>query len=209
MYRNNQKKQCLICFNDINKYPSLYHLLYQPTLCLKCLNKFAIYNCHHYYHGYPLIILYYYNDFFKNILFQYKGQGDYALKDAFLNSFPNLKRKYHKHTIAIIPSSKHDNIKRGFNPNEMIARSFNDNIFTGLFKINDYKQTKQTDRSLVNKIIKINDGEQLYNKDVIIFDDVITSGNTIMTCTKIIESYQPRSITLLVMASNQLNELFK
>lgn len=91
----------------------------------------------------------------------------------------------------------------------MIARSFNDNIFTGLFKINDYKQTKQTDRSLVNKIIKINDGEQLYNKDVIIFDDVITSGNTIMTCTKIIESYQPRSITLLVMASNQLNELFK
>ena len=91
----------------------------------------------------------------------------------------------------------------------MIARSFNDNIFTGLFKINDYKQTKQTDRSLVNKIIKIKDGEQLYNQDVLIFDDVITSGNTIMTCAKIIESYQPRSITLLVMASNQLNELFK
>ena len=100
--------------------------------------------------------------------------------------------------IAVIPSSKHDDIKRGFNPNEMIARSFNDNIFTGLFKINDYKQTKQTDRSLVNKIIKIKDGEQLYNQDVLIFDDVITSGNTIMTCAKIIESYQPRSITLLV-----------
>ena len=168
MYRNNQKRQCLICFNDTNKYPSLYHLLYQPTLCLKCLNQFAIYNCHHYYHGYPLVILYHYNDFFKKILFQYKGQGDYALKDAFLNSF----RVYF---VSVI----------------------------------DFKQTKQTDRSLVNKIIKIKDGEQLYNQDVLIFDDVITSGNTIMTCAKIIESYQPRSITLLVMASNQLNELFK
>ena len=78
-----------------------------------------------------------------------------------------------------------------------------------MFKTTAYKQTQQTDRSLVNKIIKIENGERLCNQDVVIFDDVITSGNTIMTCAKIIESYQPKSITLLVMASNQLNELFK
>lgn len=209
MYQNNQNRQCLICFQDIYSYPSLYHLFYQPTLCLKCLDQFVIYNQLHYYHQYPLTILYYYNDFFKKILFQYKGQGDYALKDAFFNSFPELRYKYRNHMIAIVPSSKEDNHKRGFNPNEMLVKHFSNNIFTGLFKTNNYKQTKQSDRSLVKELIDINDGEQLLNQDILIFDDVITSGNTIMTCAKIIESYQPKSITLLVMASNQLNELFK
>lgn len=111
--------------------------------------------------------------------------------------------------IVVVPSSKQDNLKRGFNPNELLVKNFSNNIFTGLFKTTAYKQTQQTDRSLVNKIIKIENGERLCNQDVVIFDDVITSGNTIMTCAKIIESYQPKSITLLVMASNQLNELFK
>lgn len=209
MYRNNRKRQCLICFEDVNKYPSLYHLLYQPTLCLNCLNQFKLYNEQHLYHGYPLTILYYYNDFFKKILFQYKGQGDYALKDAFFNAFPDLKSKYSKHLIVIVPSSNKDNLKRNFNPNEMLVKNFSNNVFTGLYKINDYKQTSQKDRSLVKKIIEINDGYKLYNQDVLIFDDVITSGNTILSCLKIVSKYHPKSISLLVMASNQLNELFK
>lgn len=209
MYQNDQKRQCLICFDNLNKQTSLFHLFYQPTLCLKCLNKFVIYNQRHLYQNYPIVILYYYNDFFKKILFQYKGQGDYALKDAFFNSFPELKHEYRNHLIVIVPSSKKDNLKRGFNPNEMLVKNFSNNIFTGLFKVTDYKQTKQNDRSQVSKIIRIENGERLFNQDIVIFDDVITSGNTIMTCAKIIESYHPKSITLLVMASNQLNELFK
>lgn len=209
MHQNAQRRQCLICFEKITQHISLYHLIYQPTLCLTCLNKFVIYNRFHHYQGYPLIVLYYYNDFFKEILFQYKGQGDYALKDAFFNSFPEIKNKYRKHIIAVVPSSKQDNKRRGFHPNEMLARSFHNNIYTGLYKINNYKQTAQNDRSLVNHVIRIKDGQRLFKQDVIIFDDVITSGNTIMTCANIISSYQPKSITLLVMASNRLNELFK
>lgn len=208
MSRNNQKRQCLICFNDLNQTPSLYHLLYQPTLCLNCLNQFVIYNQRHLFHGYPLIILYHYNEFFKKLLFQYKGQGDYVLQHTFINAFPELKRKFNRHIIVTVPSSQEDNLSRGFNPNEMIARSFSNRVFTGLYKTSNYKQTKQSDRSLVKDIIKIKDGKQLYNQDIVIFDDVITSGNTIMTCAKIIESYQPRSITLLVLASNQLDQLF-
>ena len=198
----------MICFNNINQIPSLYHLIYQPSLCLHCLNQFESYNKCHIYQGYSLTILYHYNDFFRKILFQYKGQGDYALKDAFFNAFTDFKYKYRKHLVVIVPSSKEDNQKRGFNPNEMLVKNFSNNIFTGLYKINDYKQTKQTNRTLVQKIIKIKNGKQLYNQDILIFDDVITSGNTITACIKIVESYHPKSITLLVMASNQLNELF-
>lgn len=209
MYRNNQKRQCLICFKDIDKFPSLFHLVYQPTLCLNCLNQFKIYDETHLFHGYYLRILYYYNDFFKKILFQYKGQGDYALNSAFFNAFQDLKFKYRNHLIVIVPSSKKDDLKRHFTPNEILVRNFSNNIFSGLYKVNDYKQTAQKNRNLVKKIIKIKDGDKLYNQDVLIFDDVITSGNTIITCIKIIETYQPKSINLLVMASNQLNQIFK
>lgn len=198
----------MICFNNINQIPSLYHLIYQPSLCLHCLNQFELYNKCHIYQGYSLTILYHYNDFFRKILFQYKGQGDYALKDAFFNVFTDFKYKYRKHLVVIVPSSKEDNQTRGFNPNEMLVKNFSNNIFTGLYKMNDYKQTKQTNRTLVQKIIKIKNGKQLYNQDILIFNDVITSGNTITACIKIVESYHPKSITLLVMASNQLNELF-
>ena len=63
--------------------------------------------------------------------------------------------------------------------------------------------------SLNNCYSKIKDGQRLYNQNVIIFDDVITSGNTIMTCAKVISSYQPKTISIIVMASNQLDKLFK
>ena len=209
MHQNNQTRQCLICFNDIEQSPSLYHLYYHSPLCFNCLNKFSIYNHCHDYHGYLLTVLYYYNDFFKQLLFQYKAQGDYALKDAFLNAYPEFKTIYNHHLIALVPSSQQDDLRRGFNPNEMIVRSFSNNIFTGLYKSSSYKQTRQTDRSQVSKVIKIRDGHLLFNQDVIIFDDVITSGATIMTCANLIASFHPKTITMIVMASNQLDKLFK
>ena len=187
MSQNNQAGQCLICFNDLNKSPSLYHLYYHATLCFHCLNQFSIYNRTHDYHGYKLT----------------------TLKDAFLNAYPHFKTKYRRHLIALVPSSQQDDLRRGFNPNEMIVRSFSNHIFTGLYKNSAYKQTSQTDRSQVSQIIKIKDGQRLYNQNVIIFDDVITSGNTIMTCAKVISSYQPKTISIIVMASNQLDKLFK
>ena len=155
-----------------------------------------------------MTILYYYNSFFKKILFQYKGQDDYALKDAFLNPFYDFKTRYRRHLIAIVPSSDEDNKRRGFNPNEMIVQSFSNNIFTGLYKTSSYKQASQNDRSLIKQHIKIKDGHRLFNQDVIIFDDVITSGNTIMACANLIASFHPKSISIIVLASNQIDNLF-
>ena len=70
---------------------------------------------------------------------------------------------------------------------------------------------------VLNKSDLVEKSEILYWKkyfkenyqNVIIFDDVITSGNTIMTCAKVISSYQPKTISIIVMASNQLDKLFK
>ena len=42
--------------------------------------------------GYSAYVLYKYNDFFRTTLYQYKALDDYALKDVFLENFPELKK---------------------------------------------------------------------------------------------------------------------
>lgn len=200
MYKTIKTRQCLICHQSLNQETNLFSYLYHPSLCQRCIQQFKIIEEKITLKNYPLCILYQYNDFFRKILYQYKALGDYALKDAFLNSFPELKRKYRKHVIVIIPSSKKDNARRGFCPNEQIAYVFSNQIFTGLYKSNNYKQTKQRDRTLIKKVLKIDNGFLLEDKKVLIFDDVMTSSNTLQTAISLIEKYHPKSIELLVLA---------
>ena len=207
MYSGYKDSQCLICFQDLRQSISLFHLIHHPPICLTCLQSFDVLDRTFSFDGYSLTILYHYNDFFKKLLFQYKGLYDYALKDAFLQSFlSELKVKYKHHIIAVVPSN--ENKKRDFYPNEEIVKTFHSSIFKGLYKNKLYKQTDQKDRSFIKDVIQIKDGNRLTNQKVLLFDDVITSGYTIRSCIKQIEKYHPKSIEILVLATNQFSTLF-
>ena len=123
------------------------------------------------------------------------------MKTAFFNSFPELKRKYRKYIVVIIPSSKEDNTRRGFCPNEELVKTFSQHIFTGLYKSQKYKQTKQKDRTKIKKVLKIKDGYLLTGQKVLIFDDVMTSSNTLQAAIQLVENYHPKKIELLVLSS--------
>lgn len=208
MHQSDKNGQCLICFGSLDDDYDLYSLICQPKICQKCLHSFHRYNRSISIDSCQVTILYYYNDFFKNLLFTYKGKYDYALRDAFLNSYqPLLEKKYRHHVVAIVPSSTHDNQVRGFCPNQGIATTFSNQVFTGLYKKTNYKQTSQKDRSKVQKILAIEQGEQLENRKVLIFDDVITSKSTIKACIALIRQYHPARIDVLVLASNQIAQL--
>ena len=200
MYRKYQNRQCLICHKELNQETSLFHLLYPRSLCLDCLNKFEIVGQKTYLLGYSTYILYKYNEFFRKTLYQYKALDDYALKKCFFENFPELKKVYKNDIIVIIPSSQKDNARRGFCPNEEIVKMISKNIFTGLYKNKEYKQTKQKDRSLVHKYLSIRQGSHLTNKNVLIFDDVMTSSYTLQAAIKLVEKYHPKRIRVLVLA---------
>lgn len=209
MHQDNSKRQCLICFGELMKDVSLYHFIYHPPICLKCLRSFKIIDRVFKLDGFSIRILYEYNDFFKKLLFQYKGQYDYALKDTFLNSWQGeFKEKYRDYLIVVAPSSNQDNLKRGFCPNESIMRGINNQIFLGLYKITNYKQTENHDRTGIKKVIRIKDGHLLTNKKILLFDDVITSSNTLLICLELIKQYNPKKIEILVLSSKQINTLF-
>lgn len=205
MYTKHSSRQCVICFKDVYRIPSIYHLLYQPPICFECLSKLEMIDKTFIKANKPTRILYRYNDFFKQLLFQYKGQYDLALKDAFLCiSKEELQRKYREYLIVIIPSSKEDNEKRGFCPNEKIVETFSHDIFKGLYKSINYKQTSQKDRRGIKKVLQIENGYLLTNRKVLVFDDVITSGNTMQATIDLIASYHPKCIEILVLASKQI-----
>lgn len=201
MYRTNQTRQCLICHQELNKETNLFFYLYHPSLCQQCIQQFEVVDLHLTLLHYPLHILYEYNDFFRKNLYQYKALDDYALKTAFFNSFPELKRKYRKYIVVIVPSSEEDNTRRGFCPNEELVKTFSRRIFTGLYKSQKYKQTKQKDRTMIKKVLKIKDGHFLTHQKVLIFDDVMTSSNTLQAAIQLVEKYHPQKIELLVLSS--------
>lgn len=200
MYKKYQNRQCLICHKELNQETSLFHLLSPRSLCLDCLNKFEIVSQNTHLLGYSTYILYHYNEFFRKTLYQYKALDDYALKDVFFENFPEIKKVYKKDVIVIIPSSQKDNARRGFCPNEEIVKTISKNIFTGLYKNKEYKQTKQKDRSQVHKHLSIRQGAFLTNKNILIFDDVMTSSHTLQAAIKLVEKYHPKRIRVLVLA---------
>lgn len=114
MYQGSSTKQCLICHKELNQQQDLFHLVNNSSLCLSCIRKFKIINSDIRIQGYHVKVLYEYNDFFRQLLFQYKALDDYALKDCFIESFQELKRTYKNYIIVVIPSSQKDNKRRGF-----------------------------------------------------------------------------------------------
>jgi predicted amidophosphoribosyltransferase len=188
---------------------SLYHVVYHPKLCVTCLKEFAVVERSGIIFSYPIMIVYQYNAFFRKLLYQYKGLYDVALKDAFLDVFKEgFKKKYQEYLVVIAPSSENDTLVRGFNPNLEIVKTFSNSIFSGLYKQVEYKQTNQKDRSRVKEVIAIQDGDSIRHQKILLFDDVITSGYTLHACIRILQQYQPKSIEIVVLASNQISTIF-
>lgn len=209
MYKDHQKTQCdvcLICLTPILSQISFVHYIQHIPLCPKCLNQFEILDQTIDFHHYPLRILYKYNDFFKKILYQYKGLYDYALKDAFLCLFhEEFQKKYNDYLIVTAPSWKDDNKQREFAPIPAIAYTFSSHVFCGLYKKEKYKQSNMVfeERLKVDKKIGIHNGEKLKGKKVLILDDVLTSGSTLYACLKHILQYDPQSVELVVLATKR------
>lgn len=206
-----QYNECIICFSPLLKDISLYHLIHKSTICTNCIKQFKVINTTISFYHYPLHILYEYNDFFRQLLYQYKGQYDYALKDVFLELYKDqLSTKYKTHIIAVAPSHQDDNQARGFAPIESIARTIFKNVFTGLYKSEKYKQSELSyeQRKTVRNKILIRNKEQLKGKKVLILDDVITSGETLKRCIELIKECEVLQIELMILATRQnLKEL--
>lgn len=193
--------RCLVC-NEILQ-ENFTSLLNENKMCYRCFEKLKKRNKRFKIKGVDGLVLFYYNDFFKDILFRYKGCYDYVLKDIFLEyNLDYLKRKYKGYSIVLAPSNKESEEKRNFNHLESIFSMLNLPIIKCFYKIKKWKQSdhKYEERANIQNVIKIDKSMLNGVKKVLIVDDVLTSGSTIKTLISLLPTNVDKKV--LVLSSN-------
>ncbi|MCK5076482.1 MAG: ComF family protein [Calditrichia bacterium] len=112
--------------------------------------------------------------------------------------------------IIPVPIHKKRLQERGYNQSELIAQGLARLISTPVLNKTIYRKSYTNSQTKLNKEermenvknkFKINNGDLLKNKTILLLDDVITTGATINECAKTIDKFQPKLILKVAVAT--------
>ena len=113
--------------------------------------------------------------------------------------------------IIPVPIHKKRKKKRGYNQSELIAKEIAKRLEVQLQLNVLYKNVNNSPQSTLNqeqrkynaKGVYILKNEKLIkNKNILIFDDIFTTGNTVNECSKIIRNAQVNNVGVLTLAKD-------
>lgn len=144
--------------------------------------------------------------------FKYKKNftAGYLLADLLMEL---IEENYIKaDVICYIPMSKKSIKKRGFNQCKVIANNISKKIDIPvknyLIKCKDNGEQKKLskDERIINVkgVFKVKKNCDLLNKNIILLDDVITTGATVDECEKILKKSGANKITILTIAKSNI-----
>lgn len=140
---------------------------------------------------------------FQQCLYQFKGCYDIELSSIFLENYLDyIKVKFKNYILVPAPSHISHDEKRGFNHVITIFKNLNMPIVSCFLKDKDMKQSTLSfrERRNIKNIIKIHNGSYLKGKNILLVDDVFTSGSTIKTMINLLKPIKPKKISILVLS---------
>lgn len=163
-------------------------------------------------HGY----LFKYEGEIRKILINYKFNEKAYLCKTFTRTILNSEKICDFISLydILIPVPIHKNRlkQRGYNQSELIAKELIEEfkdlklLQRNLIKIKNnsaQSQLKKEERlSNVNGVYKILNHEILYNKRVLLLDDIYTTGNTVNECARILRTANVKDIGVLTIAKD-------
>lgn len=196
-------KHCLQCLKPIEEQSFFYLTHPGSILCYRCFSQFNPIFESRRIEGVKTLIIYPYDETIKALLYQLKGCGDYALAPVFLDRYHSLlKRKFYSFVVIPAPSYFEDDNHRGFNHVEAIFSSLGLTIMSIFEKTEKTKQSdlSSVERQSVSSRIHIKSTVDLSNMNVLLVDDVLTTGATLKAMIALVKPLQPKRIEILVLS---------
>lgn len=180
-------------------------------LCESCLSKLDYVDNEFEILGYKARALYFYNSFMAHLISDYKFNRNTSLYKVFgqmIFEFLKEKNMDEFDYILTCPSSNSVLNYRGFDHVKLICDFFIKN--TGMKYLKDFKKIKNTRAqhklSLEDRAKNLKNSFEfkgdLTGKNILIFDDIITSSNTVKEIIRTIEKSNPKDIEILALASS-------
>ena len=215
----------------INLAQKILQLIYPPTcsickapsqeyLCKKCqkkLNQIELLSQENAINNYfdECIHGFIYEGIIRKLILQYKFEHKPYIYRTFINFFKKNEKLYllfKKYDIIVpVPISKNRYKFRGYNQSSLLAKEFAgifDLDFEGniLIKIkNNPKQStlSQEERFLNTQgVYKINKNAKIINKNILLLDDVFTTGATCNECAKVLKEAGAGKVGVFTIAKD-------
>lgn len=143
---------------------------------------------------------------FKNLFLGYKEHYDKQLAGVFLFPFRSLIKKLsNNRSIVCAPSSEERNKQRGFDPNTEMIETIGLNNEICFVKEGSKLQKSRTVEERASIIHELKLLTLPKHKEVFLFDDVCTTGNTLYACKTLLErlGYQVICVSLSIVKNER------
>lgn len=147
--------------------------------------------------------VYEYNEFIKEVLNRFKFRGDAILAEMFRHPMKEAYKKYFSSndTLLPIPLSEKRLHERGFNQAKLLAQLLDLPIIEPLQKKDTQKQSKKSRKERIqsDNMFAIVSPEVVKNLDILLIDDLYTTGTTIRHAAKVLIEAGANSVQSLTL----------
>ncbi|MFD0827027.1 ComF family protein [Neobacillus sp. M.A.Huq-85] len=145
--------------------------------------------------------LYLYNDFLKEVIAVFKFRGDYVVAKVFAVQIQEVLQKMKADVFVPIPLSEERLYERGFNQAEalLLEAGFTSTLL--LTRVHSEKQSKKSrsERIHLPQVFAINPQIDIQGKNIVLIDDVYTTGSTLRHAAKLIKKEGAAGIQSLTL----------
>lgn len=206
-----ERRYCLSCMKEFSVAPIRLLLEGDVHICDECLSQIEYELSYEKIYGIKVLFLYKFNFFLERLLIQYKEQMDYELRSFFLYPLKLLVRQFALgKKIVPCPSSAKSIERRGFDHLAEMLSSIGLPSVSVLSKEGKSQKNRTLAKRLEKQEISLTSESSLVQgKNVILFDDVFTTGETFRQSLEVLRGSHPRRIWGLILLDNRVTSFKK